>query len=228
MRTGEGVGLEPGDVDDWSAGVKRLELAQAPLGAQVRRPPCRPCDVVLLLPAPALFGPPLASLVSAALDERQVARVRYRSAADQEATHVCVEPLPLVVVRKSVRGCANGALARGDLNHLQSSRRRAAIGVCRRPADGLVPVQPRQLDRLEHRLPVLLLVAQHQLVQFAYAVRLCDLERVAADLVQVIARLCRAQEIELTAISAGRLEGVVGFGQIAPQHRLTGKPVDQP
>src|SRR5207244_2136874 len=67
VRTGEGVGLEPGDVDDGPVEVERFEPAEAPLRSVVRRPGSRSRDVVLLLPRPALVGPPLAPLVPPAL-----------------------------------------------------------------------------------------------------------------------------------------------------------------
>ena len=38
VRAGEGVGLEPGDVDDGLLRVQRVEPPEAPLGAEVRRP----------------------------------------------------------------------------------------------------------------------------------------------------------------------------------------------
>ena len=77
MRAGEGVGLEPGDVDHGPVGVQRLPAADAPLAAVVG-PVQGSRDVVLLLPRPALVGPPLAALVAAALDEVQERRVGDR------------------------------------------------------------------------------------------------------------------------------------------------------
>src|SRR5437763_5592502 len=45
----EGVGLEPGDVDDGSVKVKRGDSSEPPLAGVIRRPGPRSCDVVLLL-----------------------------------------------------------------------------------------------------------------------------------------------------------------------------------
>ena len=67
MRAGEGVGLEPGDVDDRPVRVEWLEPGQAPLGAKVGRPAPWSRDVVVLLPGPALVGPPFPSLVTTPL-----------------------------------------------------------------------------------------------------------------------------------------------------------------
>src|SRR5687767_12435294 len=60
VRSGEGVGLEPGDVKDGPVAILRRPL---------RRPALRMGDVVLLLPRPPLVGPPLTPLVAAALAE---------------------------------------------------------------------------------------------------------------------------------------------------------------
>ena len=88
MRSGEGVGLEPGDVDDGRVGVQRRPAVDAPLPPPVRTGgPLRVGDVVLLLPRPALVRPPLAALVAAALGEGQEGRVGDRRAADPEGRH---------------------------------------------------------------------------------------------------------------------------------------------
>src|SRR5205823_7126920 len=97
-RASEGVGLEPGDVDDGLMRVQWLELPEAPLRCAVRRPPTRSGDVVLLLPVPALIRPPLAALVAAALDERQIRGVRDRRMADQVCPDVRAVARALVVV----------------------------------------------------------------------------------------------------------------------------------
>src|SRR6266487_611002 len=90
-RTGEGVGLEPGDV------AHRC----------VRRP--RPCvltvgDVVVLLPRPALVAPPLAALIAAALGEVQPRRVGDWPARDAEGADVDVVARALVVVGEHAVG----------------------------------------------------------------------------------------------------------------------------
>src|SRR5947209_4604068 len=62
VSAGEGVGLEPGDVDDGTMRVEWLQRSEAPLRGEVRRPASRSRDVVLLLPVPALVRPPFAAL----------------------------------------------------------------------------------------------------------------------------------------------------------------------
>ena len=104
MRAGEGVGLEPGDVDDGPIRRERLARSQTPLGAEVRRPRRRSRDVVLLLPRPALVRPPFAALVAAALDEREVGGVGDRRLADQVAADVGAVARALVVVGKAASG----------------------------------------------------------------------------------------------------------------------------
>src|SRR3954447_18880170 len=67
VRSGEGVSLEPGDVQHGPVIV---------VGRSARRPAFRMRDVVLLLPRPALVRPPLATLVAAALAEVHPRAVR--------------------------------------------------------------------------------------------------------------------------------------------------------
>ena len=104
MRAGEGVGLEPGDVDDGPVRGRAARAARAAtrrLRSAVHA--CRSRDVVLLLPRPALVGPPLAPLVAAALDERQLGGVGDRGPADQVAAHVGAVARALVVVGEARR-----------------------------------------------------------------------------------------------------------------------------
>src|SRR5438105_4328974 len=107
VRTGEGVGLEPGDVDHGPVRREWLARSQTPLGAEVRRPRRRSRDVVLLLPRPALVRPPLAALVAAALDEREVGGVGDRGLADQVAADVGAVAGAFVVVGKAALGSAD-------------------------------------------------------------------------------------------------------------------------
>src|ERR1019366_1638770 len=88
VRSGEGVGLEPGDVDDRPVRMEWLQSRQTPLALQVRRPAPWSGDVVVLLPAPAFVGPPLAPLVTTPLHERQIRRIGDRRAPDQVAAHI--------------------------------------------------------------------------------------------------------------------------------------------
>ena len=105
-------------------GSSALERSQTPLGAEVRRPSLRSCDVVLLLPGPALIGPPLAALVAAPLDEREVGGVGDRRLADQVAADVGAVQRPLVVVGEAVAGGADRARAGRDPDQLEAGRRR--------------------------------------------------------------------------------------------------------
>src|SRR6185312_4329909 len=85
VRAGEGVGLEPADVADGSLRVTRCH------GRMV-------ADVVLLLPRPALVGPPLAAFVAAALAEAHPARVRDGDAGDPKGRQLDAVARALVVV----------------------------------------------------------------------------------------------------------------------------------
>ena len=167
VRAGEGVGLEPADVDDGG----------------VRAPASAASWWVMsysLLPRPALVGPPLAALVAAALGEGQPGGVGDRRAADREA-------------RGRLR-CGAGARCR---RRSRRRPRRARTGPRRsRPSRSPSPStgvragevrreQAREPHRLQHRLGVLELVADHQLVQLAVAHR--RLERALAHLRHVLA-----------------------------------------
>src|SRR5205807_1245539 len=83
VRSSEGVGLEPGDVDDGPIRMEWLEPGEAPLESEVRRPALWSGDVVVLLPRPSLVGPPFTPLVSTPFHKRQVRGVGDRRAADQ-------------------------------------------------------------------------------------------------------------------------------------------------
>ncbi len=120
VRASKGVGLEPGDVNHRPIGVQRLELPEPPFAGEVHRPASGAGDVVLLLPGPALVGPPLAPLVSAAFDEREVAGVGDRGAADQEAAYIGAVPRAFVVEGEAVLGRADRAWTARDLDHLES------------------------------------------------------------------------------------------------------------
>ena len=231
MCAGEGVGLEPGDVDDGLLRVQRVEPPEAPLGAQVRRPPSRSSDVVLLLPRPALVGPPLATLVAAALDERQVGGVRDRGAADQVLAHIGAVMGALVVVGELTGGRADRAFAPGDPSTNSRPVRAGPDSRERRSQlRRLVIGQPGQLKRLEHRLVVLVLVAEHHLVQEAVAdaALLDHLERPRADLLEVLARLAGSQERKITAVRARCLERVVDIGEVVVEQRPAAVAVDEP
>src|SRR5204862_272894 len=92
-----------------------------PLRVQVRGPRSRSCDVVVLLPRPAFVGPPFAALIAAALDEREVCRIRHRCAGDQVGTNVGAMKRAFVVVGEMQRRRADRARAGGDLDELESA-----------------------------------------------------------------------------------------------------------
>ena len=83
----------------------------------------------------------------------------------------------------------------------------------------LIALQAGELDRLQHRLVVLLLVAQDQLVEGPVAdpASLDHVERAPADLVQVRTGRCGTQQREITPLGARRLEGVIEIGEVLPQ-----------
>ena len=108
VRSGEGVGLEPGDV----AGG-RLRRAPAAIRRMVG-------DVVLLLPGPALVRPPLAPLVAAALAEAHPARVAHRPARDLEGGQLDRVARALVVVGEALR--AGAPIAKGPAGSSIHSR----------------------------------------------------------------------------------------------------------
>jgi hypothetical protein len=85
----------------------------------------------------------------------------------------------------------------------------------------VVALKARQLDRLEHRLGVLMLVAEHHLVDDAVtdAALLDHLEGAGTNLLEVLACGRRGQERQVAALRAGRLECVVDVGQVVVQKR---------
>src|SRR5205807_4195201 len=121
VRSGEGVGLEPGDVDDGPRGVKRLIAADAPL-APVVCPVQRVGDVVLLLPVPGLIGPPFAALVAAALDEVEEGGIRDRRAADAKGRDVHRVARTLVVVGEALGRRAHVERPARNVEPLQARR----------------------------------------------------------------------------------------------------------
>ena len=230
MGARERVGLEPGDVDDGLVGGERHQPAQAPLGAQVGRPALWSRDVVLAPPRPALGRPPLAPLVAATRDERQPRAVGDRRASDPVVGHDGAVARALVVVREAVVGGADRALAALDLDQLEPrvlrvGRTRAAVG-----GHGLEALQPGELQRLQHRLVVLVLVADDQLGDqpIADALALEHRDGTLADGVEVLPRRRGPQERQLAAARSRRLERVVDLGQVAAEHRLAAEAMDEP
>ena len=73
----------------------------------------------------------------------------------------------------------------------------------------------RERHRLQHRLGVLELVADHELVQLAVGDR--RLQRALAHRRHVLVQLLAAQELEVAAHLPGRLERVVERGQVVAQ-----------
>src|SRR3954449_1821601 len=119
---GEGIGLEPGHVDDGLVGVQRRPSVDPPLAPSGRAtgPAPRVGDVVVLLPGPALVAPPLAPLVAAALGEGEPARVGHRRAADPEGGELGPVAGALVVVGEAEAAGADRARAAGHLDRLEA------------------------------------------------------------------------------------------------------------
>src|SRR5204863_4513181 len=84
-----------------------------------RRPPSRSGDVVLLLPRPALVGPPVATSIAATFDEPQVGGVRDRGLADPVAAHIGLVLGALVVVGEAVRRSADHARTGRDVDQVE-------------------------------------------------------------------------------------------------------------
>ena len=108
--------------------------------------------------------------------------------------------------------------------------RPARAGAGGRAAEIGQPLELRQLDRLQHRLGVLLLVAQDELGDHAVAdaPALDHVERPLADLLKVIPGLGRPQEREVAAAGARRLERVIDVGQLLAQERLSAEAMHDP
>src|SRR5204862_2237985 len=106
VRAGEGVRLEPGDVDDGRVRVPGLRAGVVG-------------DVVVLLPRPALARPPLAAHVAAALAEVHPRGVGDRVTGDREACDVARVTQALVVVGEDLVGGADHRRAAGYLDELE-------------------------------------------------------------------------------------------------------------
>ena len=146
---------------------------------------------------------------------------------------VDVDPMAraLVVVGEPLVRGAELERAGRDLDQLEAGRRRT--GRRRRRLDapaGVVVAHAREHERLQHRLLVLVLVADHELVQQAVAdaAGLGQLAHARAHLGQVLVRLGAPQVGEIAALPARRLEGVVDLGEVPAQHRLAAEAVHEP
>src|SRR3954452_7473688 len=147
------------------------------------RPASRVCDVVALLPRPAFVGPPRAVLVAAALGERQEASVRHWEALYRERARRYTVPRKLVVVGEAaVRVGPDVDLARVELDPL-------GLGCEYRKRLRLPARLSAEEQRLAHRLRVLELVEDDEVVQLARADPLQHVECPCADLLEVLERL---------------------------------------
>ena len=135
---------------------------------------------------------------------------------------------PLVVIREAVVAGADRRLAALDLDQLKPGVPRWGLGGGGRI--GLEALQPGELERLQHRLGVLVLVADDQLGDqpIADPVALEHRDGAVADGVEVRARLGGTQERQLAAARSGRLERVVDLGQVGSEHRLAAEATDEP
>src|ERR1700722_2882809 len=214
MCAGEGVGLEPGDV----------------AGGRVRgaaRPPRMRRDVVLLLPRPALARPPLAPFVATALAEMQPARIAHRTARDRELLDACHVTGALVVVSKALVACRY--LERARVNSEPALR--LLIAQWRRDLRPLVlGEQPRDRQRLAHRLAVLELVTEYHLAQHAIVdSALADqLRHTRADLRHIRLRVLGRERVDLAADLARGLERVVEVREIRAQKLQAAVAVPEP
>ncbi len=94
----------------------------------------------------------------------------------------------------------------------------------------LVAVELGELNRLQHRLPVLKLVPEHHLVEDAItdALLLDHLQRAGADLLEILPGLVRAQIGKIAAVRPRGLKCVVDLGEILTQQGPSAEAVDQP
>ena len=155
-----------------------------------------------------------AALVAAALGEVAPGGVGDRRAADAEGGQRDHVARALVVVGEALGGGADGRRAGGDLDRLEAGQAAGAARVGRR--GGREALQARELQRLQHGLAVLVLVADDELESVAVADAALgdDLERAAAHLIEVLERALAVQELDLAARRPWRLEGVVGGGKV--------------
>ncbi len=91
------------------------------------------------------------------------------------------------------------------------------------------PVEVRERERLQHRLDVLLLVLQDQLVEHGVdAVPGSRGEHALADGGEVVARTGGVEQLDLAADRSRRLKGVVCCREVLAQQRLATVPVREP
>jgi hypothetical protein len=102
------------------------------------------------------------------------------------------------------------------------------IAVDRRKRAGLAARLAAQPQRLPHRLGVLELVEDHEVVQLARAHTIEYVERPGSDVLHVGERLPAVQQLYLAARGPRRLERVIGRGQFLVQQRLATQAVHRP
>ena len=229
MRAGEGVGLEPGDVDDGLVGIDRRPLAGdpfAPVAVQCRGPEMSYSS----FQCPALVRPPLAPLVAAALDEAQERRVGDRGEADPEGRQLDPVARALVVVGEA--GCGSA-----DLERRRRARRPARVRCARRRAGGTARRSDGSKQSSRASASVWSIVS---LCWCSWrttsscrspspgAEALGGRQRALAYLGEVFPRLVRPEEGQVAAPGPRGLEGVVDLGQVAPDHGLAAEAVDEP
>ena len=133
----------------------------------------------------------------------------------------------LVVVGEALVRRAHRERPGGDVDGLEAGR----SGRCG-AAGGAGPAgrdrQLGELDRLQHRLVVLVLVLEHHLVDVAGALAIEDRQRAGADAGEVVDRLGAVEDRQVAAHGARRLERVVHRGELRVQQRLAAVAVDEP
>jgi hypothetical protein len=180
-------------------------------------------DVVVLLPGPALVGPPFAPSVAAALDEPHPRAVRHGSAGDAECGHVDGVRRALVVIGEPGAARAHHEGTGGDRRPLcfvlAEPRQRRLAGREQAP----------ERHRLAHRLRVLQLVAEDHFVQHRVGLAVPQLSgHTVANGIEIRAGARRVEQLDRAAHSPGRLEGVVAHREIGAQQRLAGEAMHEP
>ena len=230
VGSGEGVGLEPGEVDHRLVGMQGRPAVDAPLPPSVRAggPALRVGDVVVLLPRPALVGPPLAALVAAALDEAQEGGVGDRGAADAEGGEVAPVARALVVVGEALVRRAHRERPGGDVDGLEAG------GAGRRGAAGRGRSRPGAVGSWASSIAcsIVSLCWCSCWSTISWTSPGPSRSRIASararTLGEVVDRLGAVEDRQVAADGARRLERVVHRGELGVQQRLAAVAVDEP
>jgi hypothetical protein len=206
-------------------GIERhgaLEAAQAAVLGPVERA----LNTGRLPPLPALVGPELRAPVAAVLDECEVGAVRDRRAVDLEGRHVHRVLGTLVVV------CELGVwLAERERPRVDEHRAGLLAEPLRRKRAALrrVGTRLRELERLQHRLVVLVLVLDDHFPDGPHASHEIEhLERAGTRTDHELERLSPPQIGKVAAIRTGRLGSVVHDREIRVKRRHAPRSLREP